>query len=83
MTERAAYLKHEAAEYMKTTDMTQEEREELLAWVKEGNSVYANPGLLSDDRGRPMDFITALRAEDDMSIDRGYGDETVGDDEIF
>ena len=41
MTEEATYLKREAAEYMKTTDMTQEECQELLAWVKDGNSVYA------------------------------------------
>ena len=83
MTERAAYLKREAAEYMKTTDMTQEERQELLAWVKDGNSVYANPSLLSDDRGRPMDFIAALRIDDDMIFDHGYGNATVEHDEIF
>ena len=83
---RKVYIKREAAEYMKKAEMAPEERQMLLSWVKEGNSVYANPRLLSDDRGRPMDFITALRIEDDDMI-FGHGDvdanETVGDDEIF
>ena len=71
MTERAAYLKREAAEYMKTKDLTQTERQELLDWVKAGNSVFENPWCLADESGRPMDYITAVGVVDDLRPDNG------------
>lgn len=78
MTGKAAYLKREAAEYMKTMDLTQSERQELLAWVKDGNSVFENPWCLADERGRSMDYIAAIGVVDDLRPDNGYWAGTTG-----
>ena len=61
METREAYLKREADEYISQSVLTQAERKTLRGWVKDGNSVYENPWCLADDRGRPMDFVTATR----------------------
>jgi len=68
---RTAYLKREVAEYMATMDITKAERQELLDWVKDGNSVYDNPWHMADDRGCPMDYITTIRDADDMRKENG------------
>ena len=46
--------------------MTTEERKELSEWVAAGNSPYDNPCLLWNGDGRPYDFITAIRIDEDM-----------------
>jgi hypothetical protein len=63
---RAAFLKREATEYMKSQDMTPQERQDLLAWVKEGESVRSNPWLMCDEQGNPMDYLSAMRAADEL-----------------
>ncbi len=55
------YLRREAAEYIRGLDITPEECRELLVWVKDGNSVHSNHWYMADDRGCPMDYITAAR----------------------
>ena len=60
-------LRCELKEYEKTfSDLTSEEEIMLREWVKDGNSVYANPYLYSDDRGRPLDFINTIRIDAEM-----------------
>jgi len=62
-----AYLRNELSEYMGNIGhMTSEEKRELLEWVEDGNHVYSNPSLISDDNGNPMDFISAHRIAIDM-----------------
>ena len=42
------------------------ERTELRKWVDDGNSPYANPCLIYGENGRILDFITAIRLDEDM-----------------
>ena len=42
-------------------DITDVEMQNLEDWINEGNSVFENPYSISDDSGRPMDFINACR----------------------
>lgn len=63
---RKALLKREAAEYLESNDMTPVERQELLDWIKSGESVYDNPWLMADEQGCLMDYLTAMRIADDL-----------------
>jgi hypothetical protein len=47
-------------------DMTPEERDELRKWAADGHSPYDNPCFLYGEDGRIMDFITAIRIDEDM-----------------
>ena len=47
----------------KYPDVTKEEKKELLQWLKQGNSHYTNDRHVSDEFDRPVDFIGAIRAE--------------------
>jgi len=38
-----------------------EERDALREWVLGGNSVYDNPYHMTDDYGKPLDFVDAVR----------------------
>ena len=58
---RKSLLKRETTEYMMKTEMTLLERQELLDWIKGGNSVYDNPWDLYNDSGYRMDYIEAMR----------------------
>ncbi len=64
--ERRAYLKREAAAYFKASDMTPEERQELLEWIKSGESVRDNPWLMANDYGSPMDYLSARRDAEEL-----------------
>ena len=67
MKEKPAMLRRELKEYEATIgELTQEERRELRKWVADGNSVHVNPGWMCSESGHPMDFITAIRIEEDM-----------------
>jgi len=46
---------------MMKMEMTPLERQELLDWIKDRNSVYDNPWDLYDDSGYRMDYIEAMR----------------------
>ena len=65
---KATILKNEATKYLKALDVTQEERQEILAWVQDGNSVYDNPWYMAEENGRPMDYITAVREVNDYRL---------------
>ena len=65
---RKLLLRRKAAEYLKNNDMMPLERQELLAWIKDGNSVYDNPWLLYEEQGYLMDYLTAMRAEKELRM---------------
>ena len=58
---KQSLLKLETTEYMQTSNMTQAERQYLLAWIQGGNSAYDNPWYMADEKGYPMDYISAMR----------------------
>lgn len=62
---RNQYLSRpDVKDYLKTIpDITKEEKASLLNWLKEGNSPYSNDRYASDRHGRPLDYIDAIRAE--------------------
>ncbi len=68
--ERRALLKREAAAYLKANNMTSEERQDLLEWIKGGESVRDNPWLMTDDDGIPMDYLSSMRAAEDLRLQR-------------
>lgn len=88
---RAAFLKREATEYMKNQNMTPQERQDLLVWMKEGESVRANPWLMCDEQGNPMDYLSAMRSADELRLQHEakskleFTEESVGesDEEPF
>ena len=48
--------------------MTEDEKIDLREWTVAGNSVYDNPYFYSDDHGAPMDFINAIRMDNDLRL---------------
>jgi hypothetical protein len=75
MKERKAFVWREAAGYLKSTDMTPDERKEVLDWVKAGESVRENPWLMTDDDGYPLDYLTAKRVDEELR-ERHFGCST-------
>jgi hypothetical protein len=69
---RESLLKREAAEYMVKTEMTPPERQELLDWIKDGNSAYDNPWDLYDDSGYRMDYIEAMRVMPELIAQNAF-----------
>ena len=60
-------LLKELKEYTATIeDLTDEELNDLCEWVADGNSVYDNPCYISEDNGKPMNYIEAVRIMADM-----------------
>jgi hypothetical protein len=66
MKERKAFVRREAARYLKNTDMTSDERKEVLNWVSAGESVRENPWLMTDDDGYPLDYLAAKRTFEEL-----------------
>ncbi len=62
---RNQYLSRpDAQKYLaKYPDVTKEEKKELMQWLKQGNSPYSNDRYVCDESDRPVDFIAAIRAE--------------------
>ena len=59
-----SYLLRETRNYLVTVPLiTEQERNELNAWIKQGNSPYSNPSHIADEQGRELPFIHALRIE--------------------
>ena len=50
----------------KIGDMTSQERDDLHKWVASGRSPYENPCLIYGENGRILDYITAIRIDEDM-----------------
>ena len=67
MKEHKISLRKELKEYAAAIeDLTDEELNELREWVSQGNSVYDNPCYMSEDNGKPMNYIEAVRIMTDM-----------------
>jgi len=65
--EYMALLSRELEEYKaKIDDMTVAEHKDLRKWVADGYSPYENPCLLYSEDGCIMDYITAIRINEDM-----------------
>ena len=56
------YLLNEMKHYLTLVpDASEEEISELKKWVAEGNSPYANPWYIANERGTELPFIEARR----------------------
>lgn len=61
------FLRRELKEYKGTIGvMTEDEKKELYEWVAAGNSVHDNPYYIYGEDGHPMDYITAIRLNEDL-----------------
>ena len=61
------YVQEMVGAYLnKIGDTTEQERSDLRKWVAAGNSPFDNPYLISGENGWPLDFITAVRIDEDM-----------------
>lgn len=56
----------ELLEYESRTQMTQQERQALHEWVLDGNSVYENDSMGTDETGRPLAFLDVYRHEKEI-----------------
>lgn len=59
-------LWEELLEYESHTQMTEQERQALHAWVHDGNSVYENGSMGTDEAGRPLAFLDVYRYEKEI-----------------
>ena len=66
--ERSQYLSRPdvRAYLQKYPDATAQEKQDLVKWLKAGQSPATNDCNLCDDRGYPLDFIDARRTEEDL-----------------
>jgi hypothetical protein len=63
-------------------DITEGERHALRDWVADGNGVYDNPGYYCDEKGNPMDYISAMRVFDVQLAEMGLVQDCMADDEL-
>lgn len=59
-------LWEELLEYENHTQMTEQERQALHEWVHDGNSVYENGSMGTDEAGRPLAFLDVYRYEKEI-----------------
>lgn len=59
-------LTEQLKKYKKEMDITPEELKELNKWVAAGNSPYDNGDYIYAESGWPMDFVNAMRFEQDQ-----------------
>ena len=64
--EKERFLQQELREYEKMTAMTEDERIALHEWVRAGNSVHENGGMVSYEGGIPADFLDVYREEAEL-----------------
>ena len=64
--EKERFLQQELREYEKMTAMTEDERIALHEWVRAGNSVHENGGMVSYEGGIPADFMDVYREEEEL-----------------
>ena len=49
------------------SDVTAKEKSELSKWIKAGNGYRDNAYFCADESGNPMDFISAMRFQKELS----------------
>lgn len=59
-------LWEELLEYENHTQMTEQERQALHEWVHDGNSVYENGSMGTDEAGRPLALLDVYRYEKEI-----------------
>lgn len=59
-------LINDLKKYEDSMVLTDLERFELRKWVSNGYSPYSNPNYMGNENGSPMDFVTAMRASDEL-----------------
>lgn len=60
-SEQKEYLEEEYKEYIKKNKFTAEEKAAIREWVKDGNSVYDNQIMITEEDGYPVEFIEVWR----------------------
>lgn len=63
--EKRALLREELIRYKKATVPSADELHELEKWVSSGHSPYDNGDYLYSELGKPMDFISAMRFQEE------------------
>ena len=65
--EHRKICRREMTRYLKDfPDATPEEKRALNSWVRSGHSPYENGDFISAESGGPMDFINAIRFQEEM-----------------
>ena len=64
--ENQELLLQQLRQYEKEMKMTSDERNELYKWVASGRSPYDNGDYICTDGGYPLDFVNALRFEEEQ-----------------
>lgn len=64
--ENREFLTEQLKKYEKEMTMTCDERRELYKWVASGRSPYDNGDYICGENGWPLDFISALRFQDEQ-----------------
>ena len=64
--ENRELLTEQLKQYEKEMQMTSEERQELYKWVASGRSPYDNGDYIYGDNGCPLDFVGAMRFEEEQ-----------------
>lgn len=59
-------IRQELKEFENTYSMTPLERKEVHKWISDGNSIYTNPWYWSYENGNEMNFMDALRFEEEL-----------------
>ena len=60
-------VRHEVTEYLEENAAAKEERREVWQWVHRGVDIHDNPWLYAWSGGVPMDLLSALRFDKDLS----------------
>lgn len=69
-TELREILTVDLEKYESEHKISENEKQELHAWVADGHSPYGNPHCLSDENGAPIDFVSALKLSEELRIQR-------------
>ena len=63
--EHREFLQEQLKQYKKEMTMTKNELHELEKWVASGRSPYDNGDYIYSENGCPMDFVSAMRSEEE------------------
>ena len=64
--EKREFLSEQLKEYESHVTLTKEERSALHEWVSSGRSPYENGDYLCDGGGYPLDFVAAIRFNQEL-----------------
>lgn len=64
--EHREFLQEQLKQYKKEITMSKDELRELEKWVASGRSPYDNGDYIYSENGCPMDFVSAMRFQDEI-----------------